>query len=87
MVEIPSSLILAVVKGGRREQDVWGDPGGTWSVWSCVGRFHVHNQGEGYRHRTDSRYTRPDTQRCAAPIAGALALIGGVVLLMAGRKA
>jgi hypothetical protein len=33
---------------------------------SCVGWVYVYDQGKGRRHRTDSRYSRKDSQRSAA---------------------
>src|ERR1017187_2109965 len=69
----PSALglgLLAVnvvaAKGDCREQNAWRHSDSAWTVRSCVGRVHVYDHGKGRRHRTDSRYSRKDSQRSAA---------------------
>src|ERR1700686_461332 len=55
----------ACAEGGLRDQNAWNNPDWAGPVRSCLGRFHVHNQGKSRGHRTDSRYSRKDAQRTA----------------------
>jgi len=63
----------------------WDDPGGTWFIRLAWGGF-TYTTREKARHRTNSRYKRKTHAVPLPPIFGAVALIGGVVLLVAAKR-
>src|ERR1017187_10440251 len=60
------AVTVIAAEGGCREQNAWCHSDSAWPVRSCVGWVYVYDQGKGRRHRTDSRYSRKDSQRSAA---------------------
>jgi len=71
----------------NKMQNAWNDPDCARSVRPCMGRFYVHDSEKvvdiGPIHATrDQTHNVPLT-----PIAGAAALIGGIVLLVGSGKA
>jgi hypothetical protein len=57
---------VVAAERGCREQNAWHHSDSVWPVRSCVGRVYIHDQGKGRRYRTDSRYSRKDSQCSAA---------------------
>jgi len=71
----------------RHEQNAWDNPDCAWSVRSCVREDFAYATREKIVDIGPIHATREKTHNVPLPpIAGAVALIGGIVLLVARRK-